>query len=74
MFKKAVYKYSSYCGTIRDKEKVLSDFQDDIKNCKPICIKRNKTRIYVSFKDPKYLINYELPLSYDYLLTRKAGE
>lgn len=72
MFKKAIYKYSIYCGTYTEKEKVLSDFREDIKNCIPVAIEYNKTRLFVTFKDSKYLSAYTLPISYKTEINNKG--
>ena len=63
MYKKAIYKYHRYCGTYTDKEKVISDFMQDIKT-KPTAVRENKTRVFVSFHDEKYQCMYTLPISY----------
>lgn len=64
MYKKAIYKYSSYCGTYTDKEKVVSDFLEDMRIKPPMTIRENKTRIFVFCKDEKYSCLYTLPLRY----------
>jgi hypothetical protein len=63
MYKKAIYKYSQYCGTITDKEKVIADFMEDIKT-KPTNVTENKTRVFVWFRDFKYLTMYTMPIEY----------
>ena len=64
MFSKAVYKYHSYCGTVTDKSKVVPDFMEDVKNCTPVSVTHNKTSLFVTFTDNKYLCAYRLPLEY----------
>ena len=63
MYKKAIYKYSIYCGTITDKEKVLADFMEDVKT-KPTNVTDNGKRVFVYFRDFKYLTMYDLPIAY----------
>lgn len=64
MYKKAIYKYHSYCGTITDQDIVKKDFLQDIAACKPVNIRENNTRVFIAFHDNKYQILYTLPLSW----------
>lgn len=64
IFKKAIYKNGIYCGTYTDREKVISDFLEDLSIGKPTNVKSNKRRLFVYFRDSKYLAMYDLPIAY----------
>jgi len=64
MYKKAIYKYSRYCGTYTEKEKVVNDFLEDLSIAPPDNVRENKTRVFVFFNDGKYSCLYTLPLAY----------
>ena len=74
-FAKIVYNHDIYNGCIRgDKVRILDDFKTDINETRPVYVGRNNTRLFVTFIVKSRKTFYELPLSYEYLLTSQEGE
>ena len=73
LFCKIVYNHDIYLGCIRgDKNRIIDDFMTDINETRPVHVGRNNTRLFVTFIVSSRKTFYELPLSYEYLLSEKA--
>lgn len=70
MYTKKIYKHHDLCNTITDKEKVTSDFMEDLTYCRPTNIVKYKTRVRVAFCGDKYSSVYTLPVKYAYLIEK----
>lgn len=74
-FCKIVYEHDIYKGCIRgDKCRIIYDFKMDIAESKPVHIGKNNTRLFITFIVKSRKTFYELPLSYEYLLTEQGGK
>ena len=64
MYKKAVYHFNIYAGTVTDPEQVTTDFMHDIRSRVPVNVSHNSSRVFVQFRDPDYIVAYTMPLDY----------
>lgn len=70
MYKKIVWKYGSPYATYTEREKVVSDFLEDVTNCRPAGIQIYKTRMRVAFTDGKFTAHFILPVRFKTYLKR----